>query len=181
MARRSDEAYWDDDGESYRLAAIAEAEQTLDALKGKGKGKGKKGIGKGKGNNGKDKGKDGGKGQPPGKGRGEERVDGARTEGRQCFNCWEYGHLGKDCPLPDRHKDARMLKENPNSDAASIASSARGSAHSLTTARMQLCTMKIQPDESWQTLSRPCRSISELQAAVCRANSAHDLDCCPSF
>ena len=49
-----DEAYWDD-GESYRLAAIVEAEQTLDALKGTGKGKGNKGKGKGKGNNGKGK------------------------------------------------------------------------------------------------------------------------------
>ena len=83
-----DEAHWDD-GESYRLAAIAEAEQTLDALKGKGKGKGKQGKGKGKGNNGKGKGKDGGKGQPSGKGKGDGRTDGARTEGRRCFNCWE--------------------------------------------------------------------------------------------
>ena len=143
----SDEAYWDD-GESYRFAAIVEAEQTLDALKRKGKGKGKKGKGRGKENNGKGKVKDGGKGQPPGKGTGDRRVDGARTEGRQCFNCWEWGHLGKDCSMPDRHKSVKRLDEKQNSDTASIASSAHGSACSLTTARMQLCTVKIRPDDS---------------------------------
>ena len=105
--------------------------------KGKGnKGKRKKGKGKGKG-----KGKDG-KGKPPGK---TAPGDGARSESRQCFKCWEYGHLGKDCPLPDRRKSAKLLEESSAGDAASNASSAHGNARSLTTARVQLCTMKIRP------------------------------------
>ena len=66
--------------------------EQLFAFKGKGKGKGKGGKGKGKG--GKGKGASTG-GDTGGKG---------GAENRQCFNCYEWGHIGKDCKKPDRRK-----------------------------------------------------------------------------
>ena len=50
--------------------------------------------------------KDNGKGAPPqGQGKGQAT--------RQCFNGYEYGHVGKDCPKPDRRigkKSAKSLE-----------------------------------------------------------------------
>ena len=101
------DAHWGED--TQRLAAIAEADAShqnaIDAINGKGgKGKGKqKGQGKGKGKLGKGKGKDTAAQsyRPPTQ---SQAQTGAET--RQCYNCGEYGHLGKDCRHPDRRKAA---------------------------------------------------------------------------
>ena len=99
-----DEGDWDepagDDEESFQEWASdpsTSKEQLLAAI-GKGGGKGDRrrpGKGNGKGS----PGKGGGKG-PSGKG-------GGKGETRQCYNCFEYGHIGKDCPLPDKRKDKK--------------------------------------------------------------------------
>ena len=82
--------------------------------KSKGKGKGKTGKGKGKGKDG-GKGKGKGKGKDGGKGNGGTSAATSPTGGkgaddRMCYNCCEYGHIGKDCPIPDRRKAARSLE-----------------------------------------------------------------------
>ena len=74
-----------------------------------------------------------------GKGKGDTK-GGASTAGkgmsedrRQCYNCWEYGNIGKDCPLPDRRKQGMRSIEDapsltlgpPGSDARTNAGSAR--------------------------------------------------------
>ena len=106
----------DDHGEGH--GDWSEDAGQLAALgKGKGgKGKGKFGKGKGKG-----KGTDGGKGV--GKGKGKDKGWGAAAapptgagkgaDDRMCYNCWEWGHIGKDCPQPDRRKAARSLEASP--------------------------------------------------------------------
>ena len=98
-----------DEWERQRLAAVSQAEAHLDALR-KGKGKGKKGKGKGKDGKGPQGWQNAGKGPgspqtpaangataPPGP-TGATR---GQRETRQCYNCLEYGHIGKDCPQPD--------------------------------------------------------------------------------
>jgi hypothetical protein len=82
--------------------------------KSKGKGKGKTAKGKGKGKDG-GKGKGRGKGKDGGKGNGgisaaTSPTGGKGADDRMCYNCWEYGHIGKDCPIPDGRKAARSLE-----------------------------------------------------------------------
>ena len=100
-------------------------------MKGKGKGKGKTGKGKGYGKT-KGAGKGyGGKGAPAqsqGKGKGQET--------RQCFNCYEYGRIGKDCPQLDKRttkKGAKSFEESSQAGPETSCSHA-GGADSLTAA-----------------------------------------------
>ena len=79
----------------------------LAAMKGKGFGRGRQPIGKGGG-----RGRSAGattsnrNGQPQGA-TPKQPTGPQRVETRDCYNCGEKGHLGKDCPLPDK----RLLKQ----------------------------------------------------------------------
>ena len=80
----------------------------------------------------------------------ERTQTGAET--RQCYNCYEYGHLGKDCKQPDRRivagVSARSLEET-----ASQAGS-QGSVRSLASAQegmRRLCTMRVTDAHGWTT------------------------------
>ena len=112
---------WGAEGDWSEDAAQGDWSEDAGQLAALGKGKGGKGqgkLGKGKG-----KGKDGGKGDGKGKGK-----DGAKGGGwgaaaapptgggqgaddRMSYNCWEWGHIDKDCPTPDRRKAAARSLE----------------------------------------------------------------------
>ena len=111
----------DDKFEEWASQPSTSKEDVLMALgKGRGKGAGKVGKGYGRGNNGGQQtqrqngqrgtgGPGNGRGLPPTRGQAQPtaRADpppGNKEETRRCFNCDEYGHLGKDCPMPDRRK-----------------------------------------------------------------------------
>ena len=147
---------WSWPEETHRLAAIAEADAShqnaLDAINGKGgkggKGGKAKGKGKGKGKLGKGKGKDMNTQayRPPTQ---TQSQTGAQVETRQCYNCGEYGHLGKDCKHPDRRKSAARSLEETASQAGS-----QGSVRSLASAQggmRRLCTMRSTDAQGWTT------------------------------
>ena len=145
--------------ETHRLAAIAEADAShqnaLDAINGiggkGGKGGKAKGKGKGKGKLGKEKGKDmpGQTYRPPTQ---TQAQTGAET--RQCYNCGEYGHLGKDCRHPDRRKAAGAAARSLE-DTSSQAGSARSLSIAMSALAQggmrRLCTMRVADDEGGTT------------------------------
>ena len=118
---------WGDEAQGERSEDAAQGDLSEDAgtLAALGKGKGKNGKGKGKFGKGKGKGKDGGKGI--GKGKGKDKGwsaaaapptgAGKGADDRMCYNCWEWGHIGKDCPQPDRRKAARSLEASAHEAA----------------------------------------------------------------
>ena len=115
------------------------------------KGKGQKGKG-GKGQKGKGKQKGGGNpgtryGAPPSPPAAPGKS--GQAEARQCFNCWEYGHIGANCPAPDRRKKALKSAEERSetrSEPGSEASAALGSAKMLAArpGRLAMFTSKLQ-------------------------------------
>ena len=126
-------------------------DQLLAAI-GKGNGKGGKFSFRGKGG-----GK--GKGQRPYKPLqpNPSAPTGARTETRSCYNCGEVGHLGKDCPLPDKRKakpagqrgTAKSLSEQ---DADGFTSKGRLCLAREPRARGRLCMLKKK--ETFEDLNR---------------------------
>ena len=81
---------------------------------------------------------------------------------RMCYNCQEYGHLGKDCPQPDQRKvqrsAARRLEETDTSSLSGSAKSLKASSSSLAQGGMnRLCTLRSMNTvdaEGWK--SRSC-------------------------
>ena len=113
------------------------------------KGKGKKGKGKGK--TGKCKGK--GKGNDPPQAYRPPEGKGQVVETRQCYNCLECGHLGKDCKHADRRKAAARRLEEVESQGGSQS----GSVRSLASAQggmKRLCMMRVTDADGWTTKTR---------------------------
>ena len=82
------------------------------------------------------------------------------AETRQCYNCGEYGHLGKDCRHPDRRKAAgaaaRSLEETASQSGSARSLSTQLSASAQGGMR-RLCTMrdmKRVDSEGWQSSTR---------------------------
>ena len=163
--------------ETQQLAAMVrclpeEAGQLL-ALKGKGKGEGKKGKGKGEGTS-----KGGGRGEygkgTPTQGRGK------RQEYRQCFNCYEYGHIGKDCPKPDKRTAKKCAKSFEGSQAGSEASagSLAGSARSLTSTGARGALRRMALSELAVKIASADRvAVTGSCGNSCRVSSSIDSDC----
>ena len=77
------------------------------------------------------------------------------VETRQCYNCLEWGHLGKDCKHPDRRK--AVARSLANSEAESQGGSQSGSVRSLASAQggmKRLCMMKVVDADGWTTKTR---------------------------
>ena len=119
-----------------------------------------KGAGRGQGNQGRQPnrwGRNGGKGGGRGGRGGNTGSKGAATSGapaakqtpskpfenrgkvesRQCYNCLEYGHIGRDCPQPDKRK----------AKTAVASGGVAGAAKMLTQAGLpRLCYVKEKPN-----------------------------------
>ena len=77
------------------------------------------------------------------------------AETRQCYNCCEYGHLGKDCKQPDRRKAAGAAARSLEETASQAGS--QGSVRSLASAlggMRLLCTMRVTDADGWTTRTR---------------------------
>ena len=101
---------------------------------------------------------------PPGA--GAKPTGGPREEKRRCFNCDEIGHIGKDCPHPD--KRLAGAKKPPNGSAKSLRPQVdqEGFQAVASGVRPRLCMMR----------SRPSTSLYEFQAL--RAEDEHSEDEC---
>ena len=65
---------------------------------------------------------------------------GAGADDRMCYNCWEWGHIGKDCPQPDRRKAAARSLEASSQEAPVSPSTASLKPLTLATATSRIRT-----------------------------------------
>ena len=151
--------------------AEAEDPGNLDLIRQKGKGKGKgrwqsKGKGKGKGNN--------VTAQPGGKG---STTAAGKTEDRQCYNCYEWGHIGKDCGQPDRRTGAAARKPGVNSAAAEPTQAAAGVA----AAKPHIASLsKVEPPPKPPAMQRLCmfREIGRAPSLCSEYSCTNSETCC---
>ena len=67
-----------------------------------------------------------------------------KTEKRKCFNCGEIGHIGKDCPLPDRRLTDGKKSSKPQQGSAKSLVDAEGFQTVAKGPRQRLCMMKTR-------------------------------------